>query len=110
MTTYSEQELADKAFIERRCCITDEEVQFYIDHFNKPGGGNASTFFNILPNGRCSDGKRRYTCAEYIDFLFQSPTIEECIEAANAKPERNFVITLDFSNIQSVDVRMTPRS
>lgn len=108
-TAYSDQELADKALISKYCCISDEKVPYYVEHFSDPSRGEAGIVFNIVPTGRCSDGKRRLTCVEYIDFLFQSPTIEECIANANASPDRNFIVILDFSNTMLVDVRMKLR-
>lgn len=109
-TGYSEQELADKVLISKYCCISDENVPFYVDHFSDPSRGEAGMVFNIVPTGRCSDGKRRLTCVEYIDFLFQSPTIEDCIDNVNASPDRNFIVILDFSNRMLVDVRMKLRT
>jgi len=108
-TGYSEKELEDKALISKNCCLLGEDVSYYIDHFSDPSKGGAGLVFNIVPPGRCSDGKRRLTCVEYIDFLFQSPTIEECVATANASPDRNFITTLDFSNTALVVVRMELR-
>ena len=109
MATYSEQELADKAMIMKRCCITEEELPYYTEHFSDPSRGDAGTWFNIIPVGRCSDGKRRSVCADYVDFLFQSPTIEEALAAANAQ-NRNFTVEIDFSNPQCINVFMKLRA
>lgn len=109
-TGYSEKELEDKALIEKYCCIRDDYISTYIEHFSDPSKGGMAVFFNLVPSERCSDGKRRTTCVEYIDFLFESPTIEECVATANASPNRNFTVTLNFSNRACVEVWMALRN
>lgn len=106
---YSEQELIDKAIIMKRCCITEEELPYYTEHFSDPAKGDAGTWFNIIPVGRCSDGKRRTNCADYVDFLFQSPTIEEALATANAR-DRNFTVEMDFSNPNCINIFMKIRN
>ena len=84
-------------------------VPYYTDHFRDATRGGAGTWFNLLPTGRCSDGKRRTNCAEYIDFLFQTPTIEEALATANAL-DRNFTVEMDFSNLNCINVYMSLRA
>lgn len=100
---YSEQELADKAMILQRCCVTEEDMPMYDEVF-----GNGNTYYtsmlSITPTGRCSDGKFR-SFYDYIDFLFPDPTIEALVAASNI-PSRVFVTTLDFSVANSIRIRM----
>lgn len=103
-TGYSEQELKDKAYVLRRCCVTEEDMPMFIEIFSNPETLYSEGILTLTPKSRCSDGKLR-SFYEYIDFLFPTPTIEEIVEASNT-PNRIFRTSLDFSIPNMIKVRM----
>jgi hypothetical protein len=95
MATYSEEELAHKALILRRCFVTEEDVQIQTTFFEESNNTTYTYGLYVIPVGRCSDKKFR-GFHDYIDFLFPDKHIDELVEASNT-PDRMFTTTLNFS-------------
>ena len=102
---YSEQELIDRAFILRRCCVTEEDMPMYDSIFENPENTFSTSMMTLTPSSRCSDGKFR-SFFEYIDFLFPNPILEALVESSNTL-SRVFKTTLDFSTLNNITIRMT---
>jgi len=94
-TTYSEKELADQKM------LLDTLVGAYGMHVEGclPGRGMVA-ILTVTPPTRCSDGVRRQQILDYVDFLIQSPSIEERIAAAaEAYPGTSGTISIQANNL-----------
>lgn len=102
---YTDKEKEDIDFILDFSLLLDRSRQIHINNFNtKIDGDYIDTHYILKPPVKCGDGKKRYTPMEYLDYLFQDPSYDDMLEAANAKTTYQVSYTLGMNGIMVIHV------
>lgn len=61
-----------------------ETRAYQISELERIGGNGVSFHYTLTVPKVCGDGNRRYSPAEYLDYLFQNPTLDTMLDTVSA--------------------------
>jgi len=79
---------------------------FHLSELERIGGGSVIMHLTLTIPKTCGDGKRRYSPPEYLDYLFQNPTLDVMLETVSAAdPVYTYTYDLDSRGIFTATVK-----